>query len=170
MSLPWFRFFPADHVMETAHLPLNVKGAYIDLICHYARFGSLPALDTHLAEILHLKLGEWLREYKPRLEPLFSDGWKSERIEREFENAKKRYEKAKNAAERRWSDVSEHAPSNAPSIAPEMLTRTRTRFGSARSKFALPADRDLDNNIDWEADLDRSDRAVLRTNSGRVIK
>ena len=51
MSRPWMPLYIADYLADTAHLRAPESGAYLHLIMHYWRRGSLPDNDRQLATI-----------------------------------------------------------------------------------------------------------------------
>jgi uncharacterized protein YdaU (DUF1376 family) len=42
MSQPWMPLYVGDYIADTAHLSCAESGAYLHLIMHYWRAGSLP--------------------------------------------------------------------------------------------------------------------------------
>lgn len=75
--------YVAEYLADTGHLTTLQHGAYMLLIMHYWRRGSLPEADDQLAAIARLSAADW-KKAKPILQPLFRDGWKHKRIEQEL--------------------------------------------------------------------------------------
>jgi uncharacterized protein YdaU (DUF1376 family) len=86
MSRPWMPLYIADYLADTAHLRAAESGAYLHLIMHYWRRGSLPADDGALARVAKMTLDEW-RVVRPTIQAFFTDGWKHGRIEFELTEA-----------------------------------------------------------------------------------
>ena len=81
---PWMPFYIGDYLADTGHLRTVDHGAYILLLLHYWRTGSLPQDDTQLAKIARLPLRSWKNSVKPILQPLFRDGLRHKRVEKEL--------------------------------------------------------------------------------------
>ena len=97
-----------DYLADTMHLNTQQHGAYLLLLFHLWRRGSLPDDDTALAKITGLSAKEW-NSTRPVLEPYFrvNEGvWQHNRVERERVRIAARQEKhgvrAKTAARKRW--------------------------------------------------------------------
>lgn len=115
----WMPLYIADYLADTTRLNTEQHGAYMLMIMDYWRNGPLPDNDDTLANITRLSLSAW-KKHKPVLRQLFTiaDGqWQHKRINEELETAKSNAEKyanrAKKAAEKRWSS---NTSSNATSI------------------------------------------------------
>jgi uncharacterized protein YdaU (DUF1376 family) len=109
-----------DYLSDTMHLTCEQSGAYLHLIMHYWRSGSLPDNDVALAQIARLPAKSW-KAHKPIIAAFFSAGWTHKRIDAERKKSaevKERYaERAKKGADKRWhKDASSNAKSNASSI------------------------------------------------------
>jgi uncharacterized protein YdaU (DUF1376 family) len=83
MSAPWMPLYVGDYIADTRHLRTVEHGAYLLLIMHYWRKGSLPDNDELLARITGIKLAEWCT-MRPIIEAFFQPGWKHKRIEFEL--------------------------------------------------------------------------------------
>ena len=86
MSRPWMPLYVADYLADTMHLSTAQHGAYLLLIMHYWRAGSLPQDDETLARIVRATAAEW-SSMRPTISALFDDGWRHKRIERELDEA-----------------------------------------------------------------------------------
>lgn len=129
MSRPWMPLYIADYLKDTTHLGALESGAYLHLIMDYWVNGKLPEDDRKLARIAKMTDREW-RAAKETLRGFFHDDWRHKRIDAEIDAAKKIAEsnsdKARDAANKRWSKhakdtassmpqaCSEHTSSNAP--------------------------------------------------------
>jgi uncharacterized protein YdaU (DUF1376 family) len=104
-----------DYLADTMHLTCEQSGAYLHLIMHYWRAGSLPDNDAALAQITRLPLKSW-KAHRPILAAFFDAGWKHKRIEAErtkTSEVKERYhERAVKAAQARHKHTSSNATSN----------------------------------------------------------
>jgi uncharacterized protein YdaU (DUF1376 family) len=107
-----------DYLADTMHLTTEQHGAYLLLIFHLWRRGTLPDEDTALAKITGLGASSWANA-RPVLAEFFKiqDGqWRHGRVERERIRVASKQEsmakKAKSAANKRW----ENAPSNAQAL------------------------------------------------------
>jgi uncharacterized protein YdaU (DUF1376 family) len=105
-----------DYLADTMHLTCEQSGAYLHLIMHYWRAGSLPTSDVALAQIARLSAKAW-KAHKPIIAAFFGNGWTHKRIDAERQKTsevKERYhERAVKAAQARHK----HTPSNASSTA-----------------------------------------------------
>lgn len=127
-----FLFWARDWLTDEAVVLMSpaAKGVYIDLLCHCWLEGSIPACSTQCSRIARVD-AETFAELWAELCPLFvehPDGggrlvnrrMESERAKQE-ERRKVRSDKAKRAAEKRWSGErgrkTKHARGNAPSNA-----------------------------------------------------
>src|SRR5688500_10709572 len=106
MSRPWMPLYIADYRKDTAHLSAAQHGAYLLLIMHYWATGAVPDDDAQLARIACMTPTEW-RKAKGVIGAFFTDGWKHKRIEQEIgradDVAQSNANKAREAANRRWS-------------------------------------------------------------------
>lgn len=78
--------YVADYLADTGHLTTLQHGAYMLLIMHYWRRGSLPEADDQLAAIARMTAADW-KKAKPVMQALFRDGWRHARIETELAKA-----------------------------------------------------------------------------------
>jgi uncharacterized protein YdaU (DUF1376 family) len=111
----WMPVYIGDYLADTMHLTTEQHGAYLLLIFHLWRRGTLPDDDTVLGKITGLATSSWVNA-RPVLAEFFKiqDGqWRHGRVERERLRVAAKQEtnskKAKSAAGKRWR--------NAPSIA-----------------------------------------------------
>lgn len=75
--------YPADFMADTTHLSAAETGAYLMLIMHYWRAGSLPSDEKMLRRISRMGEREWQRS-RDILAAFFFDGWRHKRIESEI--------------------------------------------------------------------------------------
>lgn len=75
--------YVGDYLGDTGHLSTTQHGAYLLLMMHYWRQGSLPSDDKQLAAITKLPLRLWL-DCKDTIQAFFHDGWQHKRIEEEL--------------------------------------------------------------------------------------
>lgn len=85
MARYWMPFYVGDYIADTAHLSAIEHGAYILLLLHYWRKGSLPTDERQLASITKLNHREWHR-HRDTLQAFFYDGWKHKRVELELQH------------------------------------------------------------------------------------
>jgi uncharacterized protein YdaU (DUF1376 family) len=90
MSRPWMPFYVSDYVADTMHLGTLEHGAYVLLILHYWRHGSLPDDDGQLARIVRATPEQWA-DLRPALLQFFGDGWTHKRIDAELSEADAKY-------------------------------------------------------------------------------
>jgi uncharacterized protein YdaU (DUF1376 family) len=168
MSLPWMPLYIDDYLSATVHLTAAESGAYLHLIMHYWRDGSLPNNEGRLARIAKLSPKEW-KASRDVLKAFFSDDWRHPRIDKELSEAAGKYEKrvqrAKEAAERRWGkSCSEHAPSipkrTAPSIPSGMhnsqpTTHTPTGLACREEIYSSYQDRGISTIQNRESRAER---------------
>ncbi|MDC7223482.1 MAG: DUF1376 domain-containing protein [Spirochaetales bacterium] len=113
----WMPLYISDFLSDTFHLSAEETGAYMLIIMNYWKRGSIGGDIERIsrsARITPDMTQALLEEYF-----YFADGeWKHTRIEKELkiakDNKEKRAERAKKAAEARWSK--ENAPGNAQSM------------------------------------------------------
>lgn len=128
-DMTWFRFFPGDWLTDenVAVMSLEAQGAYLVLLCHCWREGSVPADLGKLARLLRIGTKDAKRIWAELQErfvpaPTSPDRLQNRRLEREralaVEAAKVRSQKGKHAADSRWrtgramhEQCSEDAPS-----------------------------------------------------------
>jgi uncharacterized protein YdaU (DUF1376 family) len=141
----WMPLYIGDYLADTMHLNTQQHGAYLLLLFHLWRRGSLPDDDTALAKISGLSTKEW-NGTRPVLEPYFKVNaglWQHNRVERERVRIAERQEKcgarARTAAQRRWD---KHAASMSQGLLvdaipePQPETDTKAEVHSA-SRHAL---------------------------------
>ena len=104
------KFMPqywGDYHRDTRHLATIEHGAYLLLIGHYWTSASpLPKDEDRLRQITGLSRKEW-QKHGGTLLAFFIDtpgGWRHKRIDRELEEARKRYEKRAAALEQAGHD------------------------------------------------------------------
>src|ERR1700751_5040715 len=136
--------FIGDYLADTMHLSTEQHGAYLLLLFHLWRRGTLPDDDGALAQITGLRRTEW-SQARPVLAEFFEihDGlWRHGRVEQErirvaakqLSNSKQ----AKLAAARRW---------NKPTLLlPGMIERTHPGSNSG----AVPDDADSHSHSEPE--------------------
>jgi uncharacterized protein YdaU (DUF1376 family) len=139
----WMPVFIGDYLADTMHLTTEQHGAYLLLLFHLWRRGSLRDDDAVLAKISGLGENAW-NLHRPALAEFFKihDGlWQHGRVDKEkarvAASKQSMTKKAKSAASSRWRK------SNAPSIAQ-----------------AMPGDADSDS--DSESELDSEATLPLR--------
>lgn len=99
MSRPWMPIYWGDYLRDTRHLTRAQHGSYLLLIAHYWTTGNLPDDDAQLANIAGATPAEWKTD-KRVLQPLFHDGWKHKRIDRELRHNMEVREKRRAAGEK----------------------------------------------------------------------
>lgn len=107
-DLPWFQFYPNDWLAGTRGLSAVETGIYITIIATlYDRAAPLPNDTERLARMC----GAGKRQFVSALQRLLDDGklclvdggiWNT-RVDEELKNRNDKREKAKEAAEARWS-------------------------------------------------------------------
>jgi uncharacterized protein YdaU (DUF1376 family) len=132
----WMPVFIGDYLADTMHLTTEQHGAYLLLLFHLWRRGSLRDDDAVLAKISGLSENAW-NLHRPALAEFFKihNGlWQHGRVEKEKARVaatkQSMSKKAKSAASSRWRK------NNAPSIAQ-----------------AMPGDADSDSESESEATL-----------------
>lgn len=104
----WFPFYPADWKLddEVRDMSLAAKGAYIELLGHQWRKGSVPDDRVKMAKACDCTPEEF-DEVWPELEckfPLQPDGTRLNlRLSREWEQAQENSRKASESAKRKWA-------------------------------------------------------------------
>jgi len=86
--------YVGDYLADTSHLSTAEHGAYLLLIMHYWRSGSLPADDLTLSRIARMSRADW-RKARSVISAFFQEGWKHKRIEFELTKAAKISESAR---------------------------------------------------------------------------
>lgn len=79
----WMPLYVGDYLGDTGHLTTMQHGAYLLLMMHYWRQGSLPEEDRQLAAITKLSLRAW-HDCRATIQAFFYDGWKHKRIDVEL--------------------------------------------------------------------------------------
>lgn len=93
----WMPLHLDAYLADTGHLTTLEHGAYLLLIMHYWRNGSLPDDERMIARIARLSKDEWA-ESRDVLATLFREGWKHKRIDEELAKADDIIAKRKAAA------------------------------------------------------------------------
>lgn len=93
----WMPLHIENYLADTGHLTAAEHGAYLMLIMHYWREGSLPEDEQIIARISRLSKAQWA-ESRPILAALFKEGWKHKRIDEELAKADDIIDKRKRAA------------------------------------------------------------------------
>jgi uncharacterized protein YdaU (DUF1376 family) len=88
--------YVGDYLGDTGHLTTTQHGAYLLLMMHYWRKGSLPDDDKQLSKITKLPLKVWT-EYRETLQEFFHDGWHHKRIDAELYKTESIKQKRANA-------------------------------------------------------------------------
>jgi len=83
MSQPWMPLYIADYLADTSHLNATEHGAYLLLIMHYWRAGSLPQEDRFLARIARMTDREWADAKDGILELFRKPRWRDGRTSAE---------------------------------------------------------------------------------------
>lgn len=114
----WMPLYIGDYLADTMHLTCEQSGAYLHLIMHYWRAGSLPDNDVALAQIARLSAKAW-KAHKPIVAAFFGEGWKHKRIDAErvktIEVKERYHERAVKAAQARHKHTSSNASRTATS-------------------------------------------------------
>lgn len=119
----WMPLYVGDYLKDTGRLTTEQHGAYLLIIMDYWVNGPPPNDDAILQQITKTDKAAW-RRVKPAIIRMFqvTDGsWHHKRVDAEIsaaaEHSERRSSKAKRAAEARWGQCSDDAPSNARSNA-----------------------------------------------------
>ena len=90
----WMPFYVADHVADTMHLSALEHGAYMFMILHYWRAGSLPSSEAELRRISRLSATHWRGARKNLMGFFMRDGdaYRHKRIDAEMSEANARIE------------------------------------------------------------------------------
>ena len=104
MSKPWMPLYIDDYLGATSHLRAAQSGAYLHLIMHYWRKGSLPNDDLQLATIAKMTDAEW-KKSKSIIAAFFQDGWTHDRIDAELAKAGELSDKRRDAANKRHANA-----------------------------------------------------------------
>lgn len=155
----WMPLYVGDYLSDTAHLNTAQHGAYLLLLMHQWRTGSVPSDETQQARIARCGVKEWRRlapDVLAMFEPSEGGNLINNRLERERQRSltisQKRHDVATNAAKKRWKindtpmleACSEDAASKAKSCHPQPQPQSEDRvipFGSnsrARRPRATP--------------------------------
>lgn len=97
MSRPWMPLYVAEFMGDTSHLSAAETGAYLMLIMHYWRAGSLPSDNNGRQRISRMTPQEW-RHSEPTLRSFFDADWRHKRIEIEIAKSSGISEKRRMAA------------------------------------------------------------------------
>lgn len=152
----WMPLHIDDYLKDTGHLNALEHGAYLLMIMHYWRHGSLPSDERIIARIAKLTPEQWA-ESRDLLAMMFHDGWCHKRIDVELAKADDIIEKRRNAALERHSrskpDASAvHVQSNSTDTG--ALPRTSEPSSSLRSdeKRATRLREGWELPVEWRQD------------------
>ena len=144
MSRPWMPLYVADYLADTGHLTTVQHGAYLLLIMHYWKRGSLPEGDEQLAAIVRMTAADW-KKAKPIVQSFFSEGWKHSRIEAELAHSAEISSKRSAAAKQSHGNSQAIAdqkhtqsPLHSPSPIPKSLDNFKTVGESVKKGWSPP--------------------------------
>ncbi len=126
---PWIPFYVGDYLADTGHLDTTQHGAYLLLIFHYWRTGSLPDDDKQLANITRLMMDDWL-DIRPIIQAFFFDGWKHRRIEFELGEVRRLSAAGKKGGVASGQSRRKKIVDSAPSIVANDLPTIDERFAN----------------------------------------
>ena len=95
-----------DYLADTSHLSMEQSGAYLHLLMHQWRRGTVPDQDAQLAAICRYTVTRWQRKIAPAIRPLFTpmDGALVQlRLHAEREKSQKTSDERTLAANKRWN-------------------------------------------------------------------
>lgn len=121
MSAPdWMPLYIGDYLADTGHLSAAEHGAYLLLIMHYWRNGSIPTAIEQQARVVRMTPADWavMRE---TIASFFDADWKHGRIEHELTRARDKMDKRSRAgkagASARYNRTAENGQSDAGAMA-----------------------------------------------------
>lgn len=123
-TTPYFPFYPADYMADTAHLSTEQHGAYMLLLMTaWARGGRLPNEPAKLARIARVSARRWHLIADDVLEFWSVDGDEivSKRLEREHKKATSKSQKRSDAGKRGAKAKALKSNEQAPAIAKQTL-------------------------------------------------
>ncbi len=68
---PWFSFYVADWLVDTASMSLEEQGAYMRLLSHQWQEGGIPSEPKRIARVLGVTFDHYLAELAPMVEANF---------------------------------------------------------------------------------------------------
>lgn len=100
MSLPHVPIFAKDWIVDTRHLTLEQRGAYMDILLFswVSPDCSCPDDDKEIARILGCTVGRWKAKIRPSIEPFFeieNGKWIQKTLKKVRKNVEKRVEISK---------------------------------------------------------------------------
>lgn len=117
MSAPdWMPLYIGDYLADTGHLSAAEHGAYLLLIMHYWRNGSIPTAIEQQARVVRMTPADWavMRE---TIASFFDADWKHGRIEHELTRARDKMDKRSRAGKAgaiaRYNRTAENGQSDA---------------------------------------------------------
>jgi uncharacterized protein YdaU (DUF1376 family) len=131
----WMPIFISEYLADTMHLNAQQHGAYLMLLFHHWRSGSVPDDDAQLSAIARCDMGSWKKSVGPVVRTFFSkEGGvliqKRALAEREVANelVDKRSQAGKEGAAKRWGrDRKNDGPANGNRIANALVDAERTQ-------------------------------------------
>jgi uncharacterized protein YdaU (DUF1376 family) len=97
-TLPYFKFYTNDWLVDTATLSPTAKGCYIDILAHtWSKKSFFRDNDTEMARLLRLTKGQW-RKVKIELEQYFdlkNGTFFNKRLAKELQESEEKREKNK---------------------------------------------------------------------------
>lgn len=156
MTAPaWMPLYVADYIADTGHLTAAQHGAYLMLIMHYWRTGSLPKTDDALARVARMSPDEW-HANRDAIASFFTPEWTHKRVDYELSKgseiasartlagkagAKARWQKRKSHNSKRNADaLAKTCPSPSPSPSPKQEEYPVATQPTAGPSFAGPLD------------------------------
>lgn len=114
----WLPLYVGDYLADTQHLSTAEHGAYLLLLMHGWRHGSIPDDDAALARIVGLRLDHWRKmsaAIRAFHQPDGNGGLVQKRLEAERAKSAKRSEARTVASQSRWRNSGGYSPELATS-------------------------------------------------------
>lgn len=158
----------ADYLADTGHLTAAEHGAYLLLIMHYWRMGSLPTDEVRLARIARMNADEWAVAM-PSIASFFTDGWKHGRIELELKKSADSYDK-RAAAGRKGGKTKSEKQCSSIAMAEQSIAIAEPQAGPQLSPSLSPSPSLSlsDSSFHSEARERASEKEMLRKPESRL--
>jgi uncharacterized protein YdaU (DUF1376 family) len=139
MSKPWMPFYVADYLADTGHLNAAQHGAYLMLIMHYWRKGSIPSDSVQQAQIARMSPEDW-GDNQATVLAFFDADLKHKRIDQELAHAEDVSNKRRTARAQR--------PNNSSTIVEQKTTQSQSQSKKEDIRAVANATRPSDDHFD----------------------
>ena len=139
---PYFPFYPGDFLMATGHWTNAEVGAYLRLLCHQWANGSVPADERRISNIVGVHGADFIEMWSVVRAKFTADGegrLVNPRLEKVRAEVDDRSDKARKAAQQRWSIAQADAKRDAKPMPSKSKSKSKIKVKTkTKQKAAMP--------------------------------